>query len=55
MCSSGELLPEATLSKMETVHREGSRPVRRTLQYYNLDMIMDMLAEPGATPVGHRA
>ena len=37
---SNELQPEATLSKMETVRQEGSRQVRRQLDYYNLDAII---------------
>ena len=37
---SGELEAAATLSKMETVRQEGSRRVRRKLDYYNLDAII---------------
>ncbi|GAA5483468.1 virulence RhuM family protein [Haloferula sargassicola] len=37
---TGELEPEATLSKMETVRREGSREVRRKVDFYNLDAII---------------
>ena len=33
----GELQPEATCSKMETVEQEGSRQVRRERMFYNLD------------------
>lgn len=36
----GELTPEATVKKYLTVRREGSRSVRRLLDYYNLDMII---------------
>jgi hypothetical protein len=36
----GELLPEATLKNFLTVRQEGSREVRRELEYYNLDMII---------------
>lgn len=36
----GELVPEATVKKYLTVRREGSRTVRRLLDYYNLDMII---------------
>ncbi|MHB1282452.1 MAG: RhuM family protein [Metallibacterium scheffleri] len=40
--ASGELQPEATLSKMETVRHEGSRTVRRMLEHYNLDVIISV-------------
>ena len=36
----GELAPEATVKEYLTVHREGSREVRRLLDYYNLDIII---------------
>lgn len=35
----GELAPEATVKKYLTVRQEGSRTVRRLLDYYNLDLI----------------
>jgi len=35
--ASGELTPEGTISKMETVQTEGKRAVVRTVDYYNLD------------------
>lgn len=35
-----ELQPQATISKMETVRKEGKRDVSRELEYYNLDMII---------------
>ncbi len=35
-----ELTREATVSKMETVQKEGGRQVRRTLDHYNLDAII---------------
>ena len=38
----GELLPEATVKEYLTVRREGSRQVQRTLEYYNLDMIISV-------------
>ena len=38
--NSGELLPNSTVSKMETVQTEGKRSVRRKITYYNLDMII---------------
>ena len=34
--SQGELIPEATVSKMETVQIEGKRTIVRSLDYYNL-------------------
>ena len=37
---TGELKEEATISKMETVHQEGSREVRRTVVMYKLDAII---------------
>lgn len=37
-----ELQPEATISKMETVQIEGLRKVTRTLDFYNLDMIISI-------------
>ncbi len=37
---TGELNPEGTVSKMETVQIEGKRKVRRQINYYNLDMII---------------
>lgn len=35
-----ELMPEATVRKIRTVQKEGSREVSRELDYYNLDMII---------------
>lgn len=35
-----ELSIEATISKMETVRKEGNRQVKRTLEFYNLDAII---------------
>lgn len=40
--SEGELQPEATISKMETVQTEGSRNVKRSLDFYNLDAIISV-------------
>ena len=37
---SGELSPEATISKMEIVRQEGQREVRRRVDFYNLDAII---------------
>jgi hypothetical protein len=36
----GELTPEATVSKKETVRTEGGREVKRWVDYYNLDAII---------------
>lgn len=38
--STGELQPEATVSKMETVQIEGERKVMRRIVYYSLDVII---------------
>jgi len=38
----GELEPEATVKKYLTVRQEGSRKVKRLLDYYNLDMIISV-------------
>lgn len=38
--SEGELETETTISKMEIVQQEGSRNVRREVEFYNLDMII---------------
>lgn len=38
--ASGELMPEATVSKMEIVRTEGSRSVARQMEYYNLDAVI---------------
>jgi hypothetical protein len=37
---SGELTPEATISKMETVQTEGERQVARSVEFYNLDAVI---------------
>lgn len=36
----GELLKNATISKMETVQKEGNRNVKRNVDFYNLDAII---------------
>lgn len=36
----GELARKGTVSKMETVQREGGRFIKRKIEYYNLDMII---------------
>jgi death-on-curing family protein len=38
--NSGELGRNSTVSKMETVQMEGKRRIKRTLTYFNLDMII---------------
>ncbi len=38
----GELAPEATHKKLLSVRMEGKREVKRTLDYYNLDMIISV-------------
>jgi hypothetical protein len=37
---SGELRLDSTVSKMETVQKEGKRSIKRTITYYNLDVII---------------
>ena len=36
----GELLRDATVSKMETVQNEGGRSIKRSVVFYNLDVII---------------
>ena len=38
----GELIPDSTVKKFLTVQKEGTRDVRRQLDYYNLDMIISV-------------
>lgn len=38
----GELQEDGTVSKMETVQKEGSRDVKRNIDYYNLDAILSV-------------
>jgi len=38
----GELVPKSTVKKYLTVRQEGSREVKRLLDYYNLDMIISV-------------
>lgn len=40
--NSGELNQEATISKMEIVRKEGKRDVKRTVEHYNLDLIISV-------------
>lgn len=37
---TGELIQEATVSKMETVQQEGDRNVKRSIDYFNLDAVI---------------
>ncbi len=37
-----ELLENSTCSKLEQVHKEGNRPVKRTIKLYNLDAIISI-------------
>ncbi len=39
---SGELLKEATVRKFRTVRQEGNRSVTRTLEFFNLDVIISV-------------
>ena len=39
---SGELVTEATVSKMEIVQQEGSRNIKRNVDFYNLDAIISV-------------
>ena len=39
---TGELKEETTISKMETVQKEGNRAVKREVVYYNLDAIISV-------------
>ena len=38
----GELSPEATISKMEIVQKEGNRQIIREIEIYNLDFIISV-------------
>ena len=40
MFETGELIEEATISKMETVRKEGNREVKRMVVMYKLDAII---------------
>ncbi|MDO8527869.1 MAG: RhuM family protein [Deltaproteobacteria bacterium] len=37
-----ELMPEATIKDFLTVRQEGNRNVQRSIEYYNLDMIISV-------------
>lgn len=43
---SGELEAAATVSSLETVRREGSREVRRTVEFYNLNEMISVGSAP---------
>ena len=38
--AEGELKPESTISKMETVQTEGARNIKRHVDFYHLDAII---------------
>lgn len=40
--TEGELMKEATVSKMEIVQMEGNREVKRLTEFYNLDAIISV-------------
>lgn len=40
--NEGELIQDATISKMETVQQEGNRTVTRTIDFYSLDAIISV-------------
>ena len=40
--NSGELQEVATISKMETVQKEGKREIKRSVDHYNLDAIISI-------------
>jgi hypothetical protein len=42
ICNEGELLPEATIRKYRIVQKEGKREVSRSVDFYNLDMIISV-------------
>lgn len=39
---SGELKLKSTVSKMETVQIEGKREIKRSIEYYNLDLVLSI-------------
>ena len=39
---SGELNPNATVAKIATVQKEGKREIERSIEYYNLDLILSV-------------
>lgn len=40
--NSGELDKKSTVSKIETVQKEGNRIVKRNIEYYNLDLVLSI-------------
>lgn len=50
---SGELQQEATRSILETVRQEGTRSVKRKLEYYNLDAIISVGYRVNSTQATH--
>ncbi|MHB8471849.1 MAG: RhuM family protein [Gammaproteobacteria bacterium] len=51
--ASGELDQEATVSKMETVRKEGGRTINRHVEYYNLDAIISVGYRVNSTRATH--
>jgi len=51
--ASGELNQEATVSKMETVRKEGGRTINRQVEYYNLDAIISVGYRVNSTRATH--
>jgi len=39
---TGELKSKSTLSKMETVQKEGVRKIKRNIEHFNLDMVISV-------------
>ena len=51
----GELQPDATVSKMEIVQKEGNRQVKRKVDFYNLDAIICQFPQSHPLPdLGNR-
>lgn len=42
ICDSKELAQKATVSKMEIVQLEGKRNIKRSKEYYNLDLVLSI-------------
>jgi hypothetical protein len=42
ICKESEFVKAATTEDFSVVHREGNRSVRRTVKFYNLDMIISV-------------
>jgi len=40
--ASGELEEHSTISKMETVQKEGGRTIKRSVEHYNLDLVLSV-------------